>query len=111
MPDQPPMRPSFARFYHDHFLPEHQHRASVALHMLGVAAGLAVLGASAAGMISAWWALAFPVVHVGPGLIGHRLFDRNAAVGDLRITRTDFPLWWFLIANHWLAWDLATGRR
>ena len=51
-------------------------------------------------IIPIWWMLLFPLVHVAPGLIGHRLFDRNEAVGDARVFRTDFPLWWFVVANH-----------
>jgi hypothetical protein len=41
-----------------------------------------------------------------PGLIGHRLFDRDAEVGDLRITRSDYPLWWFIRANHRMTLDV-----
>jgi hypothetical protein len=33
--------------------------------------------------------LPFPVVHALPGLVGHLLFERNLAVGDLRVTRRD----------------------
>ena len=110
MTDKTEIHPTLAAFYHQHFRPEHAHPANVALHMLGVAAGLAVLGFSAAQVINPWWALSFPLVHVVPGLIGHRLFERNAAVGDLRLTRVDFPLWWFIIANHRLAWDVVTRR-
>jgi hypothetical protein len=110
MPDKTDIRPTFAAFYHQHFRPEHAHPANVALHGLGVIAGLAVLGLSAAQAINPWWAVSFPLVHVAPGLIGHRLFERNAAVGDLRLSRVDFPLWWFIIANHRLAWDVVTRR-
>jgi hypothetical protein len=100
----------FTSFYRDHFLDEHQHPANIALHMLGVAAGLGLLVASLT-VISGWWGLAFPVVHVVPGLIGHRLFERNEAVGDSRVMRQDFPLWWFLVANHVMAARLMAGRR
>jgi hypothetical protein len=102
---------NFSGFYRDHYLAEHQAPGNVAMHMLGTVAGLALLVATLAGFISPWWALAFPVVHVVPGLIGHRLFERNAAVGDVRITRTDFPGYWFMIANHVLLFRLLTGRR
>jgi hypothetical protein len=40
------------------------------------------------------------VVHAVPGLIGHRWLERNVAVGDARWRRTDFPGWWFIVANH-----------
>jgi hypothetical protein len=102
---------NFGGFYRDHYLAEHQSPSNVALHMLGTVAGIALLAAVIIGSISPWWALAFPVVHVVPGLLGHRLFERNAAVGDVRITRTDFPGYWFMIANHILLFRLLTGRR
>jgi hypothetical protein len=54
--------------------------------------------------------LLFPVVHAAPGLLGHRLFERDAVVGDLRVTRTDFPKAWFIAANHVLAWEVLSGR-
>lgn len=92
-------RVGFDRFYRDHFLPEHNHRANVALHIIGTLAGLFLIVASLTA-IPLWWVLMFPVVHVAPGLIGHRLFDRNEAVGDVRVLRKDFPLWWFLRGNH-----------
>ena len=41
--------------------------------------------------------------------------ERNTAVGDLRVTRTDFPTWWFIAANHRLTWErlqsLSRSRR
>jgi hypothetical protein len=90
---------NFNSFYRDHFIPEHTHPGNIALHVFGTLAGLALIAASFT-IIPGWWALLFPVVHVGPGLIGHRLFDRNEAVGDMRVLRRDFPLWWFVLANH-----------
>jgi hypothetical protein len=104
-------RPPFRIFYTEHFIPEHRHPLNIALHVLGTLAGLALLGAAAAMFISPWWALTFPLVHAGPGLIGHRLFERNAAVGDSRLTRTDFPLHWFIIANHMMLARMLLGRR
>jgi hypothetical protein len=100
-------RLDFDSFYRDHFIPEHSHPANVALHIFGTLAGLVLLIASVT-IIPLWWALLFPIVHVAPGLVGHRLFDRNEAVGDMRVLRKDFPLWWFLLGNHrmtmrWLA--------
>ena len=55
---------------------------------------------------SPWFALAFPVVHALPGLIGHRLFERNAAVGDIRVTRKDHPPLWFIAGNHLMTVEL-----
>jgi hypothetical protein len=77
-------------------------------------AGVALSGALAFAAIGAGgvWLLAlltYPVVHAAPGLIGHRLFERDARVGDVRVTRADHPRWWFILANHRLAFDLLTG--
>ncbi len=100
----------FSEFYRHHFLAEHQHPLTVALHVGGTIAGVVFL---AAALLSRWpWAaLLFPVVPAAPGLIGHRLFERNAAVGDVRVTRTDFPPWWFIAAKHWLMFDVLLRRR
>jgi hypothetical protein len=104
-----PTRPTFGQFYQDHFLDEHRQPLNVALHMLGTLAGLAWLPLT---LLSSWpWlALLFPAVHAAPGLLGHRLVERNAAVGDLRVLRTDFPRWWFIVANHRMTWDVLRGR-
>ncbi|MFM2409664.1 MAG: hypothetical protein RL481_492 [Pseudomonadota bacterium] len=102
---------NFGDFYRDHFLAEHRSTANIALHMAGTVGGLALLLTAFTGLISPWWAFAFPIVHVAPGLIGHRLFERNEAVGDVRVLRTDFPGYWFIIANHVLLFRLLTGRR
>jgi hypothetical protein len=120
-PSDPPAQPSpqnaahaahripFRHFYPEVYLPEHRHPLNVGLHVLGTVAGLAfAVWAGAAG--PAWWLLLFPLVHAAPGLIGHRLVERNAAVGDVRVTRTDFPPWWFIAANHRLTWDVLRGR-
>ena len=104
---------SFDRFYTEIYLPEHRHPANVALHIAGTIAGLAWLLLT----LTATWpwplaALLFPAVHAIPGLVGHRLFERNATVGDLRITRKDFPPWLFILANHRLTTErLGLGRR
>jgi hypothetical protein len=97
------------QFYVRVFRAEHRVPANIALHMAGVVAGIGLLVASAT-VIAGWWALLFPVVHAVPGLIGHRLFERDIATGDVRVTRTDFPLWWFIIANHRMTFDVLTGR-
>lgn len=98
-----PSRPDFETFYREHYLAEHSHPANAALHCVGVALGIgaAIVGAATA----TWWLVAlFPVFHVVPGLLGHYLFERSAAVGNLRVTRSDFPLAWFVRANHRFAW-------
>jgi hypothetical protein len=94
-------KPHFPDFYHYVFLAEHRHPINVALHMTGTIAGLVyVIGILAMPVL--WWPalLLFPVVHAGPGLIGHRLWERSLDVGDARWRRTDFPGWWFIAANH-----------
>ncbi len=97
----------FGRFYTTVFLPEHRHPVNVALHVAGTLLGLALLVlAPAAGL--PWLVLLFPAVHAAPGLLGHRLFERNAAVGDLRVTRQDHSPLWFIAANHRMSWELLT---
>jgi hypothetical protein len=101
---------AFDRFYREVYLPEHRHPANIALHIGGTLAGLGwIIGC----LIAPWpWPVAgvlFPAVHAAPGLLGHRLFERNATVGDLRVTRRDHSPWLFLLANHrltaeWLGW-------
>jgi hypothetical protein len=114
-PDQPdrPASPStpaaaqsrFNNFYRNHFLPEHTHPANVALHVFGTVAGIAfaiaVLASSMPCLV-----LLFPIIHAAPGLVGHRLFERNAEVGDVRVLRTDFSSLWFIAANHVMTFDL-----
>ena len=103
-------RMTFGAFYRDHFLAEHVHPVTIALHVGGTIASAALIVA-ALSVIPLWWALLYPVVHVVPGLIGHRLFDRNDAVGDIRVLRTDFPLHWFIAANHKMTARVLTFRQ
>lgn len=105
-------KPHFDTFYKDHYLAEHYHPANVALHVVGTIAGIALVFTALFGAISLWWMLAFPIVHASPGLIGHKLFERSDAAGsNNRILRSDFPLYWFIIANHMSLWKLVTGTR
>jgi hypothetical protein len=101
---------AFREFYRQHYLPEHRHPATVALHVAGTLVSAAWVPAALLSPLP-WLALLYPVVHAAPGLLAHRLFERNAEVGDLRITRTDFPKAWFIAANHVLTWRVITGRR
>jgi hypothetical protein len=102
-------RLSFSQFYTEVFRDEHRHPANISLHIFGVIAGLCtLLAAFTIGPL--WGALAAPLIHVVPGLIGHRLFERSEDFGDMRLTRKDFPLYWFLIANHLMAFDWARHR-
>jgi hypothetical protein len=109
-------RPGFDSFYRHHYLPEHRHPANRALHMVGTLAGLLWLLFALLGP-QPWLVLLFPVVHAAPGLVGHRLFERNPQVGDLRVLRKDFPALWFIAANHRLTaealrdgWGRASRR-
>jgi hypothetical protein len=95
---------TFWAFYHGAYHQEHQMWANRALHIIGTLAGLALLVACVT-IIPIWWALAFPAVHAVPGLIGHRLFERNRELGDVRVLRSDYPNIWFIAANHIMTWD------
>jgi hypothetical protein len=98
-------RAGFATFYAQVFLPEHQHPANVALHVLGTVFSLVALWAVlAAGW--PWLALLYPVAHAAPGLLGHRLFERSKEVGDLRVMRKDYSPLWFIAGNHLMTWEL-----
>lgn len=99
---------TFADFYQQHFLPEHQNRANRWLHGLGVLLSLALFPL-AFYLRQAWWLAAYPFALALPGLLGHRLFEANAAVGHVRVTRKDAPKRWFWWANYVLAWDLLRG--
>jgi hypothetical protein len=98
---------AYPDFYNEVFLPEHSQTLTIATHVFGTVMGVFwVIACIAFGYY--FWLLLFPLVHAAPGLIGHRLAERNAAVGDLRVVRKDFPLWWFIRANHRLTWDLMS---
>jgi hypothetical protein len=110
-------RIGFKRFYTEVFVPEHQHPINHGLHVLGTLLGLAYLPAVWLLLPLPWWArlaalLLFPLVHAAPGLIGHRLFERNAGVGDARWRRQDFSPLWFVAANHVLTarWFMSLLR-
>jgi hypothetical protein len=99
-------KPRFKDFYANVFLPEHQHPINVALHVLGTVLALVHLVAVLL-LVMPWWVLAFPVVHAAPGLLGHRLLERNLAVGDLRFARKDYSPLWFIAGNHVMTWELV----
>jgi hypothetical protein len=96
----------FLEFYRNHFLAEHQHPGTIGLHVLGTVLGTVFLVVT---LLSAmpYLALLYPVVHAVPGLIGHRLFERNALVGDVRVLRKDFSPLWFIAGNHVLTYEVA----
>ncbi len=79
---------------------------NVALHVLGTVLGITFVAAVLL-FSTPWLVIAFPVVHAAPGLIGHRLFERSLAVGDIRVTRTDYSPMWFIAANHVMTVELV----
>lgn len=97
--------PRFKDFYERVFLAEHQNPANVGLHLFGTVLGIFFVVAALL-LSSPWLALAFPLVHAMPGLIGHRLFERNLSVGDIRVTRKDYSPLWFIAANHLMTMEL-----
>jgi hypothetical protein len=96
----------FLDFYHHVFLNEHRDKRNVALHVFGTLFSLTFLIAALASDYT-WLALLYPVAHAAPGLVGHRLFERNSEVGDLRVTRKDFSPLWFIAANHVMTAELV----
>jgi hypothetical protein len=94
----------FWAFYRGAYQDDHKAWQNKALHIFGTLSGLALLAASFT-FIPIYWALAFPIVHAVPGLIGHRLFDRNLELGDVRFIGGHYPNLWFMAANH-----LMTGE-
>lgn len=96
----------FHDFYRNHFLAEHQHPATIGLHVFGTLLGTLFLVGSLLSTMP-YLALLYPVVHAVPGLIGHRLFERNAQVGDVRVLRKDFSPLWFIAGNHVLTYEVA----
>ena len=102
---------TFQDFYNTIFLPEHQHASNRLLHVLGIgASSLVVLAACY--WRGAWLLLLllYPVFFALPGLLGHRLYERSASVGDVRVTRTDHPKRWFWWANYVMTWDMLRGK-
>lgn len=98
----------FTAFYRNHFLAEHRNPANVALHVFGTLASTALLFIPF--IASPFWLLLYPALQILPGLLGHRLFERNPDVGDLRVGRTDFPFHWFIAANYVLTAQVLAGR-
>jgi hypothetical protein len=102
-----PWRKRFSDFYAQTFLPEHRVPLNVLLHVLGTVAS-ALLLPLALWLGALWLVLLFPLVHAAPGLLGHRFFERNTDVGDVRITRKDYPAWWFIVGNFCMTAQLLT---
>lgn len=96
----------FWNFYKDHFQSEHTHPINRGLHVFGTMLGITFLPLA---LLSSkpWAIIFFPVVHALPGLVGHRLFERNAQVGDVRVLRKDFSPLWFIAGNHVLTYEFV----
>ncbi len=101
------VKTTYADFYPTVFLAEHRSTIAIGTHVFGTLLGFVWL-VFALATKHCWLVLLFPVVHAVPGLIGHRIAERNPNVGDIRITRKDFPLWWFIVGNHQMTWQLVT---
>jgi hypothetical protein len=98
---------AFSDFYRDTFLAEHRHPGNIAFHVFGtIISAVFVVAVLSVGM--PWLVLVYPIIHAVPGLIGHRLFERSASVGDVRVMRNDFSPLWFIAGNHRMTWDLVT---
>lgn len=99
------MQTGFSDFYYNVFLPEHQHPLNVTLHVVGTVASTVYLVA-VLWLGWPWLALLYPGLHAAPGLIGHRLFERNEAIGDVRVLRKDHSPLWFIAGNYRMTFDL-----
>ncbi len=98
---------NYQNFYRTVFLAEHRSTIAIATHVFGTLLGILWLVFAIVSK-DYWFCLLFPIVHAAPGLIGHRIAERNPEVGDIRITRKDFPLWWFIVGNHQMSWELIS---
>jgi hypothetical protein len=97
-------RRTFSEFYHSVYLPEHSLPKNRMAHHIGTLLGTVYVIYSAF-LLPYLYLLLFPVVHALPGLVGHFFFERNEKVGNLRVGRRDFPLWWFILGNYRLFWE------
>jgi hypothetical protein len=100
-------RAAFWSFYKGAYAYDHQTGPNRALHMLGTILALWLLVACFT-TLPIWWALAFPLVHALPGLLGHRLFERNHEIGDFRFAAGKYPNLWFIAANHIMTFEVLT---
>jgi hypothetical protein len=99
----------FKKFYEEVFLLEHQSRLNRYLHYLGVYLSFMVIPL-AIYFSNIFLLLAYLPVHVIPGLLGHYLFERNSTIGNIRIDRRDFPIFWFILANILMAAQGLVGK-
>ena len=96
---------NFMTFCYETFLFEHQNRMNRLFHYVGVYLSLSVIPV-AAYISNPFFLLAYLPLHAIPGLLGHFFFEKNDEVGDLRINRKDYPIYWFIAANNLMAFHL-----
>ncbi|WP_108975304.1 Mpo1-like protein [Leptospira ryugenii] len=99
-------RSRFYPFYNEVYLPEHRDPRTVLFHVIGTVMGLVWIP-FATFYLHPIMLVCFPIIHGLPGILAHRLFERNEEVGDLRINRKDYPNLWFVIANHIITFQLV----
>lgn len=56
-----------------------------------------------------WPAQSFAPKYAAPGLLDHRLYERNVQVGDVRVLRKDFSPLWFIAGNHVLTYEVVVA--
>jgi hypothetical protein len=100
----------FWTFYNTVFLKEHHHPWNALFHVSGTLLGWAVVPVVFLLRASWLYLLLTPVLLIVPGQIGHRIWERNGDVGDVRVFRSDFPGIWFLFGNHVMAYNYLTGQ-
>lgn len=100
---------NFMKFYYESFLFEHQRRANRMFHYFGVYLSLCVIPV-AVYFLNPLILLAYLPLHGVPGLIGHYFFEQDKKVGNLRVTRKDYPIYWFIAANNLMAFQALVGK-
>lgn len=99
----------FLTFYYETFLFEHQNRSNRYFHYFGVYLSLCVIPVCIH-FSNPFVLLAYLPIHGVPGLLGHYLFEKNKDVGDLRVNRKDYPIYWFIAANNLMAFQALVGK-
>ena len=93
---------SFAEFY-PYYLQEHGTPTCRRLHVVGTTLLLLLLATIIAGVLSAWWLFALPVVGYGFAWVGHYFFEKN------RPATFQHP-WYSLMGDFVMYKDILTRR-